>query len=48
MKNRKFQYLMITRAEQIIVLVIYRDILKVSISRYFVINYCDTMTIHCH
>ena len=31
------------------VLVIYRDILKVSISRYFVINYRDTMPVHyCH
>ena len=31
------------------VLAIYRDILKVSISRYFVINYRDTMPIHyCH
>ena len=33
----------------IIVLVIYHDILKVSISQYFVINYCDTMPVHyCH
>ena len=32
-----------------IVLAIYRDILKVSISRYFVINYHDTMPVHyCH
>ena len=31
------------------VLAIYRDILKVSISRYFVINYRDTMPVHyCH
>ena len=31
------------------VLAIYRDILKISISRYFVINYCDTMHVHyCH
>ena len=30
-------------------LAIYRDILKVSISRYFVINYRDTMPVHyCH
>ena len=31
------------------VLAIYRDILKVPISRYFVINYRDTMPVHyCH
>ena len=31
------------------VLAIYCDILKVSISRYFVINYRDTMPVHyCH
>ena len=31
------------------VLAIYRDILKVSILRYFVINYRDTMPVHyCH
>ena len=31
------------------VLAIYRDILKVSISRYFVINYRDTTPVHyCH
>ena len=31
------------------VLAIYRDILKVSISQYFVINYRDTMPVHyCH
>ena len=31
------------------VLAIYRDILKVSISRYLVINYRDTMPVHyCH
>ena len=31
------------------VLAIYRDILKISISRYFVINYRDTMPVHyCH
>ena len=29
------------------VLAIYRDILKVLISRYFVINYRDTMPVHC-
>ena len=28
------------------VLAIYRDILKVSISQYFVINYHDTMPVH--
>ena len=28
------------------VLAIYRDILKISISRYFVINYRDTMPVH--
>ena len=33
----------------ITILAIYRDILKVSISRYFVINYRDTMPVHyCH
>ena len=33
----------------IIVLAIYHDILKVLISQYFVINYCDTMPVHyCH
>ena len=33
----------------IIVLAIYRDILKVLISRYFRINYCDTIPVHyCH
>ena len=33
----------------IIVLTIYHDILKVLISRYFVINHCDTMPVHyCH
>ena len=31
------------------VLAIYRDIFKVSISQYFVINYRDTMPVHyCH
>ena len=31
------------------VLAIYRNILKVSISRFFVINYRDTMPVHnCH
>ena len=33
----------------IIVLAIYRDILKVSISQYFLINYHDTIPVHyCH
>jgi len=33
----------------IIVLAIYRDILKVLISRYFLINYRDTIPVHyCH
>ena len=33
----------------IVVLATYRDILKVSILLYFVINYHDTMPVHyCH
>ena len=32
-----------------VVLMIYRDILKVSILQYFDINYCDTMPVYyCH
>ena len=33
----------------IIILAIYRNILKVSILRYFLINYRDTISVqHCH